>query len=154
MKKMVTIARALKEKNRVAGKLAKVRELVKAENSHEVKVPRSVEVKDLYAESWRLMSRLIDIKSAVAVANAGIVAKIIALDEVKAAICYLNGLDTKEGVFEESNYNGKVVREYQAELRQAEVLKEIDRLQKQAEDIQDSLDEYNAVTKVEVEFDE
>ena len=33
MRTMVTIARALKEKNRVAGRLAKTRELVGAENS-------------------------------------------------------------------------------------------------------------------------
>ena len=40
MRTMVTIARALKEKNRVAGRLAKARELVGAENSKDKSVPR------------------------------------------------------------------------------------------------------------------
>ena len=44
MRTMVTIARALKEKNRVAGRLAKVRELVGAENSKDKSVPRGVDV--------------------------------------------------------------------------------------------------------------
>ena len=43
MRIMVTIARALKEKNRVAGRLAKARELVGAENSKDKSVPRGVD---------------------------------------------------------------------------------------------------------------
>lgn len=45
MKKMVSIARALKEKNRVAGRLAKARQLVNKENSQEEKIPRSIDVR-------------------------------------------------------------------------------------------------------------
>ncbi len=44
MRTMVTIARALKEKNRVVGRLAKARELVGAENSKDKSVPRGVDV--------------------------------------------------------------------------------------------------------------
>ena len=84
MRTMVTIARALKEKNRVAGRLAKARELVGAENSKDKSVPRGVDVAAMYDLAKVLRNRLIAIKSAIAEANKPIVSKIIELDEIKS----------------------------------------------------------------------
>ncbi len=153
MKKMVSIARALKEKNRVAGRLAKARQLVSKENSKEKKVPRGVDVEAIYEEAKTLAARLVAVKSAIAHANEGIVSKIIELDEVKSEIGWLNGLDVKEGVFEEANYGGKVVEEYTSVLRKGDVLAAVEVLQRRADDLQDAIDEYNASTKVEIEID-
>ena len=153
MKKPVTIARALKEKNRVAGRLAKARQLVGKENSKEKKIPRGVDVTAVYAEAKSLRNRLVDIKTAIAVANQPIVGKIIELDEVKSEIAYLNGLDVQEGVFEEASYGNKVVKEYDAVIRKADVLAEVEALQRRADELQDELDEFNASTKVEIEVD-
>ena len=122
MKKMVTIARALKEKNRVAGRLAKARQLVATENSNEKKIPRRVDVAAVREEARTLAERLVAIKSAIAAANAPVVGTIIELDETKSAIAWLNGLNVREGVFEETNYGGKVVKEYEAVIDQAAVL--------------------------------
>ena len=88
MKRIVTIARALKEKNRVAGRLAKARQLVNKENSKEKKVPRGVDVKAVYAEAKTLRDRLVAIKTAIAVANQPIVGRIVELAEVKSEIAY------------------------------------------------------------------
>ena len=153
MKKLVTIARALKEKNRVAGRLAKARQLVGAENSTEKKIPRRVDVAAVREEARTLAERLVAIKSAIAVANTPIVGKIIELDEVKSAISWLNGMDVREGVFEESNYGGKIVKEYESVLGKDAVLKEVESLQRRADALQDALDEFNASTKVEIEID-
>ena len=153
MKKMVTIARALKEKNRVAGRLAKARQLVATENSNEKKIPRRVDVAAVREEARTLAERLIAIKSAIAAANAPVVGTIIELDETKSAIAWLNGLNVREGVFEETNYGGKVVKEYEAVIDQAAVLKQVEALQRRADDLQDALDEFNASTKVEIEVD-
>jgi len=153
MKKMVTIARALKEKNRVAGRLAKARQLVSTENSNEKKIPRRVDVAAVREEARTLAERLVAIKSAIAAANAPVVGTIIELDETKSAIAWLNGLNVREGVFEETNYGGKVVKEYEAVIDQAAVLKQVEALQRRADDLQDALDEFNASTKVEIEVD-
>ena len=153
MKKMVTIARALKEKNRVAGRLAKARQLVGSENSNEKKIPRRVDVVSVRDEARVLAERLIAIKTAIAVANEPIVGKIIELDEVKSAISWLNGLNVREGVFEEANYGGKVVKEYEAAIGKDDILKQVDALQRRADDLQDALDEFNASTKAEIEVD-
>ena len=153
MKRMVSIARALKEKNRVAGRLAKARQLVGKENSKEKKVPRGVDVKAAYAEAKTLRDRLVAIKTAIAVANQPIVGKIVELAEVKSEIAYLNTLNVQEGMFEESNYGGKLVKEYDAVLKKAEVLAEVNALQRRADELQDALDEFNASVKVEIEVD-
>lgn len=154
MKKTVSIARALKEKNRIAGKLAKTRELIKRENSHDERIPRRVDIRALQKDEQALMEGLIKIKTAIAVANAGVIAKIVELDEVKAKIVFVNGINVKEGVYEEENFSSKSIREYHVEIHQDEVIKETDALQKRVEELQDEIDEYNAITKIEVDLDE
>lgn len=153
MKKQVSIARALKEKNRVAGRLAKAREIIQQENSKDKSLPRRVDVEATYAEAKMLEARLVAIKSAIAQANNPIVAKIIELDELKSEIAFLNGLNVKEGRFEEVSYGNKIVRDIEAVVGQARVLAEVAELQKRADVLQDALDEFNASTKVEIEID-
>ena len=153
MKKQVSIARALKEKNRVAGRLAKAREIIQQENSKDKSLPRRVDVEATYAEAKMLEARLVAIKSAIAQANNPIVAKIIELDELKSEIAFLNGLNVKEGRFEEVSYGNKIVRDIEAVVGQARVLVEVAELQKRADALQDALDEFNASTKVEIEID-
>ena len=153
MKKQVSIARALKEKNRVAGRLAKAREIIQQENSKDKSLPRRVDVEASYAEAKMLEARLVAIKSAIAQANNPIVAKIIELDELKSEIAFLNGLNVKEGRFEEVSYGNKIVRDIEAVVGQARVLAEVTELQKRADVLQDALDEFNASTKVEIEID-
>lgn len=153
MKRSVSIARALKEKNRVAGRLAKAREIIQQENSKDKGLPRRVDVEATYAEAKMLEARLVAIKSAIAQANNPIVAKIIELDELKSEIAFLNGLNVKEGRFEEVSYGNKIVRDIEAVVGQARVIAEVAELQKRADALQDALDEFNASTKVEIEID-
>ena len=154
MKTKVTIARALKEKNRVAGRLAKARDLVGKENSKDIKVPRGIDVTATYALAKALCDRLVAIKSAIAEANKPIVSKIIELDEIKSEIAYLNGLNVKEGKFVETNYGSRIESEIDAVIRKQQVLDEIAALQARADSLQDELDEFNATTKIEIEIDE
>lgn len=154
MRTMVTIARALKEKNRVAGRLAKARELVGAENSQNKSVPRGVDVAAMYDLAKMLRNRLIAIKSAIAEANKPIVSKIIELDEIKSEIAFLNGLDVKEGKFVTTNYGTRIESEIDAIISKQQVLDEVAALQVRADRIQDELDEFNATTKVEIELDD
>lgn len=153
MKRMVSIARALKEKNRVAGRLAKARQLVGKENSRDKKVPRGIDVAETFALCKVLRDRLVAIKSAIAIANQPIVAKIIELDEVKSEIGYLNGLNVKEGVYVERYPDIRIEFELTAVIRKSQVIEEVAALQAKADRLQDELDEFNATTKVEIEID-
>lgn len=155
MKKTVSIARALKEKNRIAGKLAKTRELIKRENSRDERVPRRIDIRALQNDEQSLMDRLVSIKIAIATANTGIIAKIVELDEVKAKIAYMNSIDTKEGYYEEDHViANNIIKNLTAEIHQGEVIEMVNALQKRVEELQDEIDEYNAITKIEIELDE
>ena len=154
MKTKVTIARALKEKNRVAGRLAKARDLVNKENSKDKKVPRGINVSEIYALAKVLRDRLIAIKSAIAEANEPIVSKIIELDEIKSEIAYLNGLNVKEGKFIETNYGSRIELEIDVIISKQEVLDAVAALQARADQLQDELDEFNASTRIEIELDD
>ena len=149
----VTIARALKEKNRAAGRLAKARELVGAENSKDKNVPRGIDVAATFALAKVLRDRLVAIKSAIAAANKSVVSTIIELDELKSEISYLNGLDVKEGRFVTTNYGSRIESELDAVIRKPQVLEEVAALQARADRLQDELDEFNATTKIEIEVD-
>lgn len=153
MKERVTVARALKEKNRVAGRLAKARSLVGKENSKDKNVKRGIDVAETYALSKTLKDRLVSIKTAIAEANAPIISKIIELDELKSEISYLNELDAKEGKIVSMNYGVRNESDMEAVIHQSDVLKEVAALQARAERIQDELDEFNATTKIEIEVE-
>lgn len=153
MKMLVTIARALKEKNRIAGRLAKARQLVKMENSKDKNVPRGIDVSETYALTKIFRDRLISIKSAIAEANSPIVAKIIELDEVKSEISYLNGLEVREGKFVSSDFGSRIETEMTAVIRKPEALNDLDVLQARADRLQDELDEFNATTKIEIDIE-
>lgn len=154
MKKKVTIARALKEKNRLAGKLSATRRLIGEENSKEKKIPRGIDVKATYVEAETLMQQMIAIKTAIASANHPIVGTIIELDEVKSELAWLQGLDTREGKFTVGRAGTQpYIDEFDAVINKGEVLAAIDTLQKRADALQDTLDEFNATTRIEIEMD-
>ena len=158
MKKKVSLARALKEKNRIAGRLAQSRALVAKENSKVAGATRDVDVKVVYEGTKALRDRLVAIKSAIAIANSPIVSKIIELEEVKGEIAYLKKLNVENGmvVMDEQRFPlrecGKTY-EVSAVIRQGDVLAELSALKKRAEELQDELDEFNISTTVEIEVD-
>jgi small-conductance mechanosensitive channel len=107
----------------------------------------------MYEQAKQLRARLLATKRAIAEANHAIVGKILELDEIKAQIAFLNGLDVKEGRFVTTRYSETIETEVTAVIQKAQVLKEVEALQKQADALQDELDNFNATTFVEIEVD-
>jgi len=149
--KNMTLARALKEKNRIAGKLATLRDRISRENSWEDNSrPRNFDVLKLYNEAEILEQNLVSVKTAIAIANAGIVKKIIELAEVKSKIKWLCGISTKQGVFSENSYGNKIDRTFTVIISGQEIVEKCNQLQEKANDLQDEIDEYNASTRINV----
>ena len=146
----VSLARALKEKNRIAGRLRKAQELVKKENRKVAGSPRTVDVAATLAEIERLSALLAAVKAAIAKANDGIVASIVELEEVKSMIAFLGSVNTDDEVEVERDYRGTVERRWDVVLRQPEIQAKTTALQERADALQDALDEYNAKTRVEL----
>lgn len=143
-----TLARALKERSRLAGRIKHNFQLLDRENSRISGSPRSFDVRAIYAESRELMEKLIAIKQRIAAANAPIAGKLVEMDELKSMISYLKGLDTTSEIKKEG-YNGEAVL-YEAVISAAETDAAAEELQKRVEDLQDELDEFNATTKIDL----
>lgn len=147
----VTLARALKEKNRLAGRLRKAQELVKKENRKAAGSPRSVDVAATLAEAERLSALLAAVKAAIAKANDGIVGTIVELEETKSFLAFVNSVDANEDIEVDRDYRGTTIeRHWDVAVRAPEWRAKVDALQALADALQDKLDEYNATTRVDL----
>ena len=148
----MSLARALKEKNRVAGRLATIRQRVRHLNSWEESIaPRDGDVIALDNEATQLQNRLIAIKSAIAVANTKIAEKLVALSETKSEIEYVRSIPTKTGVYNEVAYGGaQVAHNVTAVISNKAVIERAEALQVKVDQLQDEIDEFNALTQVTV----
>ena len=144
----MTLARALKERCRIAGKLKMKLDIINCENSAIQGNERNFDLRAVYAECMELHRKLIQIKQIIAAANAPIVDKLVEMDEVKSMIARLRGINTTTGIVErgygQSDHYMEVV------FSASEMTAEADRFQARAEQLQDELDAFNALTKVEI----
>lgn len=157
MKKAVSIARAMKEKNRIASWLRLTEHKIRRNNSRSIRIPRAYDVQQVYEESKRLRKRLIETRSAIAEANHGIAAKLVELAEIKNEITFLGRVDTQEGEYpREGSYRttDNAIDTFTVILSESQISQEIEKLQLRANAIQDEIDEFNASTLVTIEIDD
>lgn len=147
----VNLAKALKLKNRLAGRIAKLTQNVQNYNSTQEKAEQ-IDVRAAYTERADLVRRLTDLKAAVALANAPVQRDIFLLAELKAEVTLLTGLNTKHGtVIEGYPTSGPVA--YIAQFRKTEVDAMVADLEERIDALQDRLDAFNATTTIAVERD-
>ncbi len=145
----ITLAKALKLKNRLAGKVAKLTLTVQTYNSTQG-TAEQIDVRAAFAERADLVRRLTDLKQAIARANAAIQRDIFDLAELKAEVTLLAALNTKHGtVLEGYPTSGQVT--YVAQFRKADVDAMTNALETRIDALQDKLDTFNAQTLVAVD---
>ena len=144
----MTLARALKERCRIAGKLKMKIDIINSENSAIQGNERNFDLRAVYAECMELHRKLIQIKQIIAAANAPIVDKLVEMDEVKSMIARLRGINTTTGLVERGY--GQSDRYMEVVFSASEMTAEADRFQARAEQLQDELDAFNALTKVDI----
>ena len=108
-------------------------------------------VSDEYKDS---IEKLINIKAAIAKANADIYEKIDRMSEYKSLIKFYIELDTKDGRYRISGDYGKdsYVEEYKAFYKQEDIDRMVKDLRLKIEALQDEIDEFNAVKFIEIEL--
>ena len=148
MKQKVSIARALKEKSRVAGRIHTLTDVINHENSLAEGSTRSVDLRETLAQVKDLTEQLIGIKAAIARGNQGAIDKIVELGEIKSMIGFFNRLNTAESFSDDYSRHIKL----EAAIRKADVLLEVDAYQRRANALQDELDDFNASHFVEIEL--
>jgi hypothetical protein len=146
----ITLAKALKVKNRLAGRLAKVQADIQTYNSVPEGLADQVNVPALVKTRADLVEALVSLKTAINDANREAQRDIYLLAEKKATAQFLAGLNTRHGP-QPAVYPSTTEVHYVAGLKKADVDALMVRLEKEIDQLQDRLDQFNHVHKVEVE---
>ena len=136
----ITVARALKLKNRVVHRLSQIDAILVANNSHQDGT-HEYDVKALYRSRLELAMKLVELKAAISAANAPVQKLIFELAECKSHIAMLARIDTKHGLSIEGS-SGTPVR-YVALLRKQDIDRERRQAEAEIDRIQDELDNFN-----------
>jgi hypothetical protein len=144
---VINLARALKLKNRLAGRVNKLDQDIKAYNSTQEGTERP-DVKALYSRRADVVRQLVDLKAALNAANQPVQRTIYDLAEHKSLIALLAQLNTHHGKIIEG-YPGTEIH-YVAQLRKEETDREVRRLEREADRLQELLDDFNHKTTISV----
>ena len=152
----MNIAQALKEKNRIAGRIVNLQKLIEKYNRYHSTETPVEHAHDLWEKLLAEKSDLANLKARIQRANGAIANELVALAEAKAMLAYLTPLeaasgmggkteqiyDRKTGAYVPSDYT----IEYAFDIKS--IRSKIESYQKTVEDLQDMVDNYNATTTV------
>jgi hypothetical protein len=143
----MTLAKALKQKNRLAQKINKLQQEIQRENSVQIDDPRKIKVEDLMVELKEKVLQLIKLKIAIFIASTPMRENILTLSELKSEIVFLQGISTREGKISEY---GDTVVEYSAAFDKLYIRDRVGQCENEIDKIQDELDTFNHTTTVEI----
>ena len=146
----VSLARALKERSRLAGKLKRDMSILNQENSAIRGSERAFDLHAVYAECNMLFRQLVELKQIIAAANAPIAGKLVEMGETKSMIAQLRNVDTTVGYKARNSYGAGEMDYMEVVFGAAELTAAADELQARVETLQDEIDEFNALTKVDI----
>ena len=146
----ITLAQALKEKNRLVGEISRLWELFQHENSCLEKHTRSIDVAKTLQTIEHFTAKLVELKTKIGTANAGNLKNMYLLEEAKNRMAKLNGTNGNEDSEREYIHDeGYMYIKRSAVFNEAKLLEMKRRLQVECNALQDKLDAYNALHKIE-----
>ena len=154
----MTLARALKEKERIARRLAKAKEAFASINCVRTDEEREIDAKEAYEEMRSLQQRYVAIKKAIAVANAGISPTLVEMLAVRAELAFYMNLRCKTSEIcdewvksaDRGEVRQRVRIEYDTFLNEKSRREMMDKLTQRLDDLQDEVDQFNATHFVEL----
>lgn len=146
------LAKALKLKNKLAGEVEQLKDLLKKQNVRSKKQEFDYDNHELLEKLRSTIEELVAVKTAIAQANAVIYNRIFRAAELKGMVATLNSLDTRSGVhIEVGNYVERPIEvEYVAQLGKVEIDRLVAEFAVEIESVQDELDEFNHANEVTV----
>lgn len=144
----MSLAQALKEKNRIVGEIAILWSTVQKENSVLEGHKRTIDVEEAMQTIDHYTAKLIELKTKIGQANGGNLKNIYALAETKSKLSKLNELNGNE----DSDYRYRNGTEYEVErtavYNETALIAMRRKLQLMCNELQDKIDEYNAINKI------
>ena len=150
----VTLARALKYKNRVVERMRKLEGDIAAHNSVLEGAERDLDPKAALDERIALQNHLIQLKLKLDAANAPIKDAIATSQELKGWIAFLQRINTSHGKVDarRTMYGEQGEINYQAAIRKVDVDKMVSAAQQEIDALQERMDQFNNITTIEVEI--
>jgi hypothetical protein len=146
----LTLAKALKIKNRLTGRLARVQADIQAYNSVPEGQADQVNVPALMRTREQLVGALVALKAAISEANREAQRDIYDLAEKKATAQFLAGLNTRHGP-QPPVYPSTIEVTYVAALKKADTDALVAGLEREIDQLQDRLDQFNHDHRIEVD---
>ena len=146
----ITLAKALKIKNRLTGRLAKVQADIQTYNSVPEGQSDQVNVPALMKTREELVGAVVSLKTAINEANREAQRDIYDLAEKKATAQFLAGVNTRHGP-QPAVYPNTTEVHYVAALKKADVDAQVAGLEREIDQLQDRLDQFNHVHRVVVD---
>lgn len=138
------LAKALKQKNLLAGEIAQLKATLAEQNSRSARQPFDYDTRNVLAQLRGKTEELVTLKARLAAANVDTYPQIFRLAELKGLVASLKALPTKDGVFVESlGYTQNAEVAYVAQIKRAEADALVETFQTEIQSIQDALDEHN-----------
>ena len=144
----ITLAQALKEKNRLAGEINHLWSLVQRENSCWDNHTRCIDIRETLETIGTYTEKLIELKTKIGKANKDNLENMYSLEELKSKISKLDGMETEEDV-KYMGVQGTVKMVRSPDVTASEVLKMKKELQIRCNQLQDALDTYNVRNSID-----
>ena len=145
----ITLAQALKEKNRLAGKLSRLWGLFQHENSCLENHTRSIDVEKTLQTIEHYTAKLVELKTKIGTANEGNLKNMYMLEEAKNRMAKLNDTNGNEDDERLYVHGEDLWVKRTAVFNEAKLLEMKRKLQIECNALQDKLDAYNALHKIE-----
>ena len=142
----MTIAQALKEKNKIGAKLSKHWTKLQSENSMIEGSTRSYDPLILLKEIDEMTQNLIELKTKIHTASSGVRSKIFRMSELKSYITHLKLVSTKDG-YVKDRYDNSVIN-MEAVIKTIEIDALLEKKEAEIEKIQEELDIFNHQTSI------
>lgn len=138
----LSLSKAMKVKNRLAGRLSKYQSSIQAYNSVLEGRKGEVDVAALDKLRAEVVEALISLKTAITDGSRGLQETIYRLAEKKSEIEFLNSVNTRHG--SELVYGHTTPQVYVATIQMKEVGERVKKLESEIDELQDRIDAYNA----------
>ena len=148
----IRLAQALKEKNRLASEVERLWGLIIRENSKREDLTPAIDVAKTFELVQLYTEKLIELKTKIGLANAGILERIYRMEECKSKLANLGMMNTDDST-EIQRLTDTQYRELRRNVvfDKTQVLTMREELQQECNCLQDVLDDYNA--SITIEFD-
>lgn len=147
----MNLSKALKIKSRLVGELNRIRDIIRRDNSHKDANDREIENRskfmDIIKRGEDLVKDIVAIKAAIARSNIHVYEKIFYMDELKSFIDFIRTVNVMDA--EEYNYTTsgeRIATKRISYMSQDDIDNILLSTQREINEIQDELDEYNGST--------